>query len=192
MTEDARDGSRLDGKIAVVTGAAGMIGSATLQLLARRGARLVAVDRDAARLADVVAQLPPAAQALAVTADVTREDDVAAYVTAAQDRFGRIDIFFNNAGIEGDIAPITRYPLDRFRQVLEVNVVGVFLGMKHVLPGMVAQNRGSIINTASVAGVIGSAGIAAWPSSTPTPRRPPGAASWTTYAASGSARSPRW
>ena len=165
MTEQVRDGIRLDGKIVVVTGAAGMIGSATLHLLAKRGARLVAVDRDAAQLAEVVKRLPAAAEALAVTADVTREDDVAAYVTATMDRFGRIDAFFNNAGIEGDIAPITRYSLESFRRVLDVNVVGVFLGMKHVLPVMQKQNSGSIINTASVAGVIGSAQIAVYSAS---------------------------
>ena len=65
-------------------------------------------------------------------------------------------MFFNNAGIEGDIAPIVDYPLETFRRVLDVNVVGVFLGLKHVLPVMLKQDRGSIINTASIAGLIGS------------------------------------
>ena len=84
------------------------------------------------------------------------EDEVADYVRAAVDKFGTIDVFYNNAGIEGDIAPITKYSLERFRRVLDVNVVGVFLGMKHVLPVMLKQNKGSIINTASIAGLIGS------------------------------------
>jgi NAD(P)-dependent dehydrogenase (short-subunit alcohol dehydrogenase family) len=153
----------LSGKVAVVTGAAGEIGSATIRLLAERGARVVAVDRDAASLKRATAKLP--ASTLPVVADVTREDDVASYVRQAIGAAGRIDIFFNNAGIEGDIAPITNYSLDMFRRVLDVNVVGVFLGMKHVLPVMTAQNSGSIINTASIAGMMGTVNIAAYSAS---------------------------
>ena len=159
------DRIRLDGKVALVTGAAGVIGTATIQLLAERGARIVAVDRDAGLLADAIKNLPPSAEACAVTADVTEEDDVADYVRTAIDRFGAIDAFHNNAGIEGEITPIVRYSLQTFRRVLDVNVVGVFLGMKHVLPVMLKQNRGSIINTASIAGLIGSAEIAAYSAS---------------------------
>ena len=159
------DRIRLDGKVAVVTGAAGVIGSATLQLLAERGARIVAVDRKAADLKAAMADLPASADALAVTADVTGEDEVADYVRAAIEKFGVIDVFYNNAGIEGDIAPITKYPLESFRRVLDVNVVGVFLGLKHVLPVMLKQNKGSIINTASIAGLIGSPDIAVYSAS---------------------------
>src|SRR4051812_34024383 len=144
------DRIRLDGRVAVVTGAAGVIGTATIRLLAERGARIVAVDRDESRLQAAIKELPSAAQALALTADVTQEDEVAAYVRAATEKFGAIDVFYNNAGIEGEITPIVRYPLETFRRVLEVNVVGVFLGLKHVLPVMLQQDRGSIINTASI------------------------------------------
>jgi NAD(P)-dependent dehydrogenase (short-subunit alcohol dehydrogenase family) len=156
---------RLDGKVAVVTGAAGVIGRATMQLLAERGARIVAVDRREQDLQTAIGDLPASAQALAVAADVTSEDEVADYVRAAVDKFGTIDVFHNNAGIEGDIAPITKYSLETFRRVLDVNVVGVFLGMKHVLPVMLKQNRGSIINTASIAGLIGSPDIAVYTAS---------------------------
>src|SRR5229473_3048845 len=121
------DRIRLDGKVAVVTGAAGVIGTATMRLLAERGARIVAVDRKAADLQRAVKDLPAAAQALAVPADVTSEDEVADYVRAAVDQFGTIDVFYNNAGIEGDVAPITKYSLEMFRKVIDVNVVGVFL-----------------------------------------------------------------
>ena len=159
------DRIRLDGKVAVVTGAAGVIGSATLRLLAERGARIVAVDRSEAELRAAIAELPTTAQALALAADVTQEDEVAAYVRGAVERFGTIDVFYNNAGIEGDIAPITQYRLERFRRVLDVNVVGVFLGLKHVLPVMLQQNSGSIINTASIAGLIGSPDIAVYSAS---------------------------
>jgi NAD(P)-dependent dehydrogenase (short-subunit alcohol dehydrogenase family) len=159
------DRIRLDGKVAVVTGAAGVIGTAAMRLLAERGARIIAVDRKQQELQNAIEGLPAKAEALAVTADVTREDEVAEYVRAAVDRFGTIDAFYNNAGIEGDIAPITEYSLETFRRVLDVNVVGVFLGMKHVLPVMLKQNRGSIINTASIAGLIGSPHIAVYSAS---------------------------
>ena len=138
------DRIRLDGRVAVVTGAAGVIGTATIRLLAERGARIVAVDRREQDLAAAIKDLPASAQALAVTADVTQEDEVAEYVRAAVDKFGTIDAFYNNAGIEGDIKPIPEYSLESFRRVLDVNVVGVFLGMKHVLPVMrtMAANSG--------------------------------------------------
>jgi NAD(P)-dependent dehydrogenase (short-subunit alcohol dehydrogenase family) len=155
----------MDGKVAVVTGAAGVIGTATMRLLAERGARIVAVDRKQQDLKAAIKDLPASAQALAVTADVTVEDEVAEYVRAAVDKFGTIDAFHNNAGIEGDVAPITKYSLESFRRVLDVNVAGVFLGMKHVLPVMLKQNKGSIINTASIAGLIGSPDIAVYSAS---------------------------
>ena len=159
------DRIRLDGRVAVVTGAAGVIGAATIRLLAERGARIVAVDRKAAELKTAIADLPASAQALAVTADVTQEDEVAEYVRAAVAKFGTIDVFYNNAGIEGDVRPITEYALESFRRVLDVNVVGVFLGIKHVLPVMLKQNKGSIINTASIAGLMGSPLIAVYSAS---------------------------
>jgi NAD(P)-dependent dehydrogenase (short-subunit alcohol dehydrogenase family) len=159
------DRIRLDGKVAVVTGAAGVIGTATIRLLAERGARVVAVDRREQDLKTAIEDLPASAQALAITADVTSEDEVAAYVRAAIDKFGTIDVFYNNAGVEGDIKPITEYPLQSFRRVLDVNVVGVFLGLKRVLPVMLKQNRGSIINTASIAGLMGSPQVAVYSAS---------------------------
>jgi NAD(P)-dependent dehydrogenase (short-subunit alcohol dehydrogenase family) len=159
------DRIRLDGKVAVITGAAGVIGSATTRLLAERGARIVAVDRNAQELKAAIGDLPASSQALAVTADVTSEEEVADYVRATIDKFGTIDVFYNNAGVEGDIAPITKYSLETFRRVLDVNVVGVFLGMKHVLPVMLKHNKGSIINTASIAGLIGSPDIAVYSAS---------------------------
>jgi NAD(P)-dependent dehydrogenase (short-subunit alcohol dehydrogenase family) len=159
------DRIRLDGRVAVVTGAAGVIGTATMRLLAERGARIVAVDRQREELEAAIGDLPASAESLAVTADVTSEDEVAGYVRATIDKFGAIDAFYNNAGIEGDVAPITAYSLESFRRVLDVNVVGVFLGMKHVLPVMLKQNRGSIINTASIAGLIGSPHLAVYSAS---------------------------
>ena len=159
------DRIRLDGKVAVVTGAAGVIGTATIRLLAERGALIVAVDRREEDLKTATRDLPASAQALPIAADVTSEDEVADYVRATIDKFGTIDVFYNNAGVEGDIKPITQYPLEAFRRVIDVNVVGVFLGLKHVLPVMLKQNTGSIINTASIAGLIGFPDIAAYSAS---------------------------
>jgi NAD(P)-dependent dehydrogenase (short-subunit alcohol dehydrogenase family) len=159
------DRIRLDGRVAVVTGAAGVIGTATIRLLAERGARIVAVDRREQDLKVAIGDLPASAQALAVAADVTQEDEVAGYVRAACDKFGTIDVFYNNAGIEGEVKPITEYSLEAFRRVIDVNVIGVFLGLKHVLPVMLKQDKGSIINTASIAGLMGSPHIAVYSAS---------------------------
>ena len=159
------DRIRLDGRVAVVTGAAGVIGSATIRLLAERGARIVAVDRLPADLEAAIKDLPASAEAIAVTADVTEEDGVKDYVRAAIEKFGTIDVFYNNAGVEGEVKPIQDYSREAFREVLDVNVVGVFLGMKHVLPVMLKQNKGSIINTASLAGLVGSPHLAVYSAS---------------------------
>lgn len=154
------DSNRLDGKVAVVTGAGGEIGGATARLMAARGARIVAVDRDGASIKRLAEELGHSA--LAVEADVADEDSVRRYVSQAQRAMGGIDVFFNNAGIEGLVAPITDYPLAEFQRVLAVNVVGVMLGMKHVIPAMMARGGGSIINASSVAGLTGTPGICAY------------------------------
>ena len=93
------DRIRLDGRVAVVTGAAGVIGTATIRLLAERGARIVAIDRREDDLKTATRDLPASAQALPIAADVTSEDEVAGYVRAAIDKFGTIDVFYNNAGV---------------------------------------------------------------------------------------------
>ena len=159
------DRIRLDGSVAVVTGAAGVIGTATMHLLAERGARIVAVDRRDQNLKNAIVNLPASAQALGIAADVTDEDEVSGYVRAAVDAFGTIDVFYNNAGVEGEVKPITDYSLEAFRRVIDVNVTGVFLGLKHVLPVMLKQDKGSIINTASIAGLIGSPQLAVYSAS---------------------------
>ncbi|MBU4433611.1 MAG: SDR family oxidoreductase, partial [Alphaproteobacteria bacterium] len=152
----------LEGKVAVITGAAGAIGMATSKLMAERGATIVAVDIPGTDWSKLKAALPRDAKLITAEADVTDEASVAAYVEKAKAEGGRIDIFFNNAGIEGVVQPIESYPLDAFMKVLGVNVAGVFLGLKHVLPVMYAQGAGSIINTSSVAGLMGSPGMAGY------------------------------
>jgi NAD(P)-dependent dehydrogenase (short-subunit alcohol dehydrogenase family) len=154
--------TKLDGKVALVTGAGGEIGTATIRLMAARGARIVAVDRDANALARLEAGLDSKSLVATCEADVSDEASVRRYVALAIDQAKRIDVFFNNAGIEGPVHPIADYPLDDFRRVVDVNLIGVFLGLKHVIPAMAATGGGSIINSSSVAGLTGTPGICAY------------------------------
>ena len=151
------------GKVALITGGGNGIGRAACVGFALRGARVVVVDRDgtaAEATAGIIRQKN--GEALAVTADVTKSDEVKAYVKAAIDKFGRIDCFFNNAGIEGTLAPTAEYDEAMFDAVIGVNVKGVFLGLRHVLPEMIRQGSGAVVNTASVAGLVGSPGMPAY------------------------------
>lgn len=155
----------LDGKVALITGANGAIGRATAALMARRGAAIVAVDRPGSDFSGLGGLLPAGTRLETVEADVGDEASVARYVAAARDAFGRIDIFFNNAGVEGVVQPVEAYPLEAFRKVLDVNVVGVFLGLKHVLPVMYGQGSGCVVNCSSIAGLKGTPGLSAYTAS---------------------------
>ena len=152
--------ARLDGKVAIITGAANGIGAAAARRFASEGATLVLVDRDEAGLARQAAAI--GAAAIAVAADVTKPEDVQRYVAAAVERFGGIDVFLNNAGILGQVKPIEDYPVDVFDAVLAVNVRGAWLGLRHVMPEMAKRGGGSIVITASTAGVRGSVGLSAY------------------------------
>jgi len=143
---------KLANKVAVITGGSGAIGVTTAQLFLEEGARVVIVDINEEALKKAVAELN-SPDVSYVTADVSRAADVQKYVQHTVNTFGKIDIFFNNAGIEGVVKPITEYPEDAFDKVIAVNVKGVWLGMKYVLPEM--NDNGSIINTSSVAGLMG-------------------------------------
>jgi NAD(P)-dependent dehydrogenase (short-subunit alcohol dehydrogenase family) len=154
---------RFEGKVVVITGAAGGIGRAAAERFAEEGANVVAVDLAGSALDEVVSAAGSAgANALAVPADVSRASDVERYVKAAKDRFGGIDAFFNNAGIEGWVGPTTQYPEDMFDKVIAVNLKGVFLGIKYVVPVMLERGGGAIVNTASVAGLSGTPSIFAY------------------------------
>ncbi len=155
--------SVLDGRIAVITGAGGGIGRATSIELVRSGASVVLVDRDAEAVEVTAKEASDlGGQVLTHVADVTSSADVAAYVQSAVDRFGRIDAFFNNAGIEGPVAPLAEYPEDGFDKVIAVNLKGVFLGLRHVLPVMIGQGSGAVVNTSSMAAELGLPGTAAY------------------------------
>jgi NAD(P)-dependent dehydrogenase (short-subunit alcohol dehydrogenase family) len=151
------------GKVALITGGGNGIGRATSVGFAANGAKVVVVDRDrdgGESTAGIIRQ--QGGQAIFVAADVTKSADVQAYVKAALDTWGSIDCFHNNAGIEGKLAPTAEYDEDTFDAVMDVNVKGVFLGLRHVLPVMLRQQRGAIVNTASTAGLIGSPGMPAY------------------------------
>jgi NAD(P)-dependent dehydrogenase (short-subunit alcohol dehydrogenase family) len=151
------------GKVALITGAGNGIGRASALGFAGGGAKVVVVDRDTAGGEGTVGIIrQQGGEALFVTADVTKSADVQAYVKAALDAYGSIDCFHNNAGIEGNVAPTAEYDEVMFDTVMSVNVKGVFLGMRHILPVMLKQKRGAIVNTASVAGLVASPGMSAY------------------------------
>src|SRR5947209_774076 len=151
------------GKVALITGGANGIGRATALGFAKGGAKIVLVDRDAAAGEATAGVIPQqGGEARFVAADVTKSADVQAYVKAAVDAYGAIDCFFNNAGIEGKWAHTAEYDEDVFDAVIGVNVKGVFLGLRHVLPVMLQQQRGAVVNTASVAGLVASPGMPAY------------------------------
>ncbi len=150
---------RLLDKVAIITGGSGGIGKETAARFLEEGASVVLVDIDQAGLDAAAKTLAGGERVLTVKADVGKEDDVKRYVQAALDRYGRIDVFFNNAGIEGKVAPLQEQDIAMFDKVIAINVRGAFLGLKHVLPHMYKARAGSVINTSSVAGLRGSAGV---------------------------------
>lgn len=150
---------RLQEKVAIITGGSGGIGQETAARFLAEGASVVLVDIDQAGLDAARQALGGGDRVLTARADVSNEDDVRQYVQTTLDRFGRIDVFFNNAGIEGKVAPLHEQDIAMFDKVLAINVRGAYLGLKHVLPHMYKAGTGSVINTSSVAGLDGSPGV---------------------------------
>ena len=152
---------RLSEKVALITGGAGGIGQAAARIFTGEGARVVLVDRDEASLQSVVTSIGED-KASYVVADVTQPEQAENYVKAAIERWGGVDIYLANAGIEGIVSPIPDYPFDMFDQVMAVNVRGVWLGLKYVIPAMRERGGGSIVITSSTAGIGGSALMSAY------------------------------
>ena len=154
------------GKVCVITGAGGDVGGAAAVLFAEHGASVVAVDRNAEGLEALKGRMPEGTRLVTFAADVSDEDQVASYVRGAKDAFGRIDYFFNNAGIEGSKTGAWRLipdlSVEDFELILAVNTTGVFLGLKHVIPAMVEGGGGAIVNTSSINGLKGARGQVAY------------------------------
>lgn len=136
------------GQVALVTGAAGGIGRAVALALGQVGAKVLLVD--IAKEAGLQTQSLIGGEAMFVQADVSDPEQVQNYVNTAMQTWGRIDIFMNNAAWQGEIHSLVDYPLDVFEKVMNINVRGVFLGLKYVLPIMIQQGKGAVVNTASL------------------------------------------
>ncbi|ORM33831.1 glucose 1-dehydrogenase [Williamsia sp. 1135] len=151
------------GKVAFITGAGSGIGRATAMAFGAAGAHVAATDissESAQATADLIEQ--EGGRALGLRCDVTRSDDITAALTATVDTFGRLDIAFNNAGIEQPVAPLADISEDSWDRVVAVNLTSVFLCMMHQIPLLLQTGGGSIINTSSGAGVIGIRGQSAY------------------------------
>lgn len=151
--------NRFDNKVIIITGASGGIGSATAKKLYSEGASLVLVDLKQEGLDKLIAENQfTRERILSLTGDVSKKEDVKAYVQATVDRFGKIDGFFNNAGVEGPSKPFEEYTKEDFDFVFSINVYGVLYGMQEVYKVMKKQGYGSVVNTSSLAGLMGSPG----------------------------------
>ncbi len=155
---------RLAGKVAVITGGAGEIGKAAAKRFVQEGACVLLVDMNADALAAASAEIQ-SDKVSHLVADVTSAAGNLAMIEVASERFGGVDIFLANAGIEGEIAPITDCDETLFDQVMAVNVKGPFLGIKAAIPAMIARGGGSIVISSSVAGVRGTASVSPYTTS---------------------------
>lgn len=148
----------LENKVVIITGAAMGLGLAVAKELASREFNLALVDYNDGSLEDAKKEINkeyPSAKVLTIVADVSQEDAVKNYVDETVKSFGRIDGFYNNAGIEGKQASITDYDVNIFKKVIDINLMGVYYGMRYVIPVMQKQNYGRIVNAASVGGIRG-------------------------------------
>lgn len=148
----------MQGKNFIITGAAMGLGHASAVDLAAKGANLLLVDYNKEALESVTLDLQktyPAVKILRLAGDVSIEAVVKEYVEMAVNSFGTIEGFYNNAGIEGRQAPLTAYDLDIFKKVVDINLMGVYYGLRYVIPAMQKQQYGRIVNVASVGGIRG-------------------------------------
>jgi len=157
-----RPGKRLEGKVAIVTGATGGIGEATAKRFLEEGASVMLVGRSAEKLKETRGRLESIGKIADFIADVTDEKATAAAVAATVEKFGGLDILIANAGTEGNCAPIEALTVDDFESVLRTNVIGVWLSMKYSVEPMKKGGSGSIIALSSIAGRIGFPAMASY------------------------------
>jgi NAD(P)-dependent dehydrogenase (short-subunit alcohol dehydrogenase family) len=154
---------KLKGKVALITGAGSGMGKATALLFAREGARIAAADISEAAVEAVAREIKQAGgEAIAIGADVAKSDEVARMAAITVERLGPPNVLYNNAGIEGETNFLAETNEAAFDKVIAINLRGVFLGMKYVLPHMVKLGAGSVINQASIAGMVAIRGSAAY------------------------------
>ena len=149
---------KLENKVIVITGAGMGLGLAAAIEAAKQGAFLSLVDYNEKALQDAQGSILkeyPGTKVLTIVADVSKEDAVKKYVDETVKTYGRIDGFYNNAGIEGKQALLTEYDLEVFKKVIDINLMGVYYGMKHIIPVMQKNKYGRIVNVASVGGIRG-------------------------------------
>ena len=149
---------RLENKVIVITGAGMGLGLATAVEAAKQGARLSLVDYNAEALEKAVKTIKestPDTAVITLVADVSDETKVKEYVNKTLEAYGTIDGFYNNAGIEGRQASIETYDLEIFKKVIDINLMGVYYGLRYVIPVMKKNNYGRIVNVASVGGIRG-------------------------------------
>lgn len=149
---------RLDDKVAIITGGAGGIGRVTGKRFVDEGAKVLLVDVAEDKLKEAAAEISSENVAY-IEADVSKSEDVKKYVQKAVNQFGGIDILIDNAGIEGDVVPLTDYDEDDFDAIMNVNVRGMWLGLKYTVPEMIERGGGSVVMTSSVAGMQGFEGL---------------------------------
>lgn len=157
------DERALDGKVVIISGAGGGIGTAAVENFLEHGAQVVALDLAGGGLDSLAAIRNDDLATLDV--DVRSEDDWGRARDVAVERFGRIDGLVNNAGIEGSVVPLTEYSSEMFELVMDVNIKGVWLGMKVMAPVMADNGGGSIVNVSSVAGLGGASNLSAYSAS---------------------------
>jgi 2-dehydro-3-deoxy-L-rhamnonate dehydrogenase (NAD+) len=150
------------GRVAVVTGGAQGIGLATVRRLLASGAQVAIWDNDASEMARATSALDAEGRLIACPCDQSVWEDVHKAAAATEAAFGRIDILVNNAGIAGPAAPVASYDLAAWRQVIDIDLTGVFHCCRAVVPGMIARNFGRIANVSSVAGKEGNPNAAAY------------------------------